>query len=392
MRRIIIAFSIFVLALFFISTVNPVVAQDSTPTPTPGPLTFFTEFPSQVVGLGETVSVDAILRGGKSPQVVQLETVTVPQGWTVTFRGQGKIVKSAYVEPTTDTNIEIRLEPPKDEKSGDYAFVVRAKGETEQSELTIQLTVQEKLPPSISLSCDLPTLTGAPTTTFRYNVTLKNDGSDEPSVNLTADAPNVFQVKFRLAGQEITNLPLPSKDVKNLSIEVSPVADVSAGTYPIKIMAQGSQASAELDLTAEVTGQASLTVTAPDGRLSGQAYAGKDSSIKVTIRNDGSAPARGIELSSTEPTGWTVTFDPTKIDEIGANQQVDVTAHIRPSDKAVAGDYMVDITAKPSEGASKTAEFRITVLTSTLWGIVGVILIAIAVGVVALAVMRFGRR
>jgi len=392
MRRIFVAFSLIVLTLLFISTVNPVVAQDATPTPTPGPLTLFTSFPSQVVGLGETVSVDAILRGGKAPQVVQLEAVTVPQGWTVTFRGQGKIVKSAYVEPINDTNIEIRLEPPKNEKSGDYTFVVRAKGESEQSELTIQLTVQEKLPPSITLSCDLPTLTGSPTTTFRYNVTLKNDGSDEPSVNLTADAPNVFQVKFRLAGQEITNLPLPSKDIKNLSIEVSPIADVPAGTYPIKIMAQGSQASAELDLTAEVTGQASLTVTAPDGRLSGQAYAGKDSSIKVTIRNDGSAAARGIELSSTEPTGWTVSFDPAKIEEIGPNQQVDVTAHIRPSDKAVAGDYMVNITAKPSEGASKTAEFRITVLTSTLWGIVGVILIAIAVGVVALAVMRFGRR
>ncbi|MGB9673268.1 MAG: NEW3 domain-containing protein [Anaerolineales bacterium] len=392
MRRIFLTLSIIVLSLFFITAVSPVVAQEATPTPTPGPLTFFTDFPSQVVGLGETVSIDATLRGGKAPQVVQLETVTVPQGWTVTFRGQGKIIKSAFVQPSNDSNIEIRLEPPKDEKSGDYTFVVRAKGETEQSELTIQLTVQEKLPPSISLSCDLPTLTGSPTTTFRYNVTLKNDGSDEPSVNLTANAPDAFQVKFRLAGQEITNLPLPSKDVKNLSIEVSPVADVAAGTYPIKIIAQGSEASAELDLTAEVTGQASLTVTAPDGRLSGQAYAGKDSSIKVTIRNDGSAPARGIELSASEPSGWTVTFDPTKIDEIGPNQQVDVTAHIRPGDKAVAGDYMVDITAKPSEGASKTAEFRITVLTSTLWGIVGVILIAIAVGVVALAVMRFGRR
>ena len=392
MRRKIATLSIFILTLFFISMVSPVLAQESTPTPTPGPLTFFTSFPSQVVGLGETVSIDATLRGGKTLQVVQLESVTVPTGWTVTFRGQGKIIKSAYVDPNSDSNIEINLEPPKDEKSGDYTFVVRAKGETEQSELTLQLTVQEKLPPSISLNCDLPTLTGSPTTTFRYNVTLKNDGSDEPSVNLTADTQNVFQVKFLLAGQEITNLPLPSKGVKNLSIEVSPIAEVAAGTYPIKIIAQGSEANAELDLTAEVTGQANLTVTAPDGKLSGQAYAGKDSALKITIRNDGSAPARGIELSSSEPTGWTVSFDPTKIEEIGPNQQVDVTAHIRPSDKAVAGDYMVDITAKPSEGVSKTAEFRITVLTSTLWGIVGIILIAIAVGVVALAVMRFGRR
>lgn len=49
-------------------------------------------------------------------------------------------------------------------------------------------------------------------------------------------------------------------------------------------------------------------------------------------------------------------------------------------------------TARPEEGASDSAEFRVTVLTSTLWGLVGVALIAIAVVGVGMAVMRFGRR
>ncbi len=40
----------------------------------------------------------------------------------------------------------------------------------------------------------------------------------------------------------------------------------------------------------------------------------------------------------------------------------------------------------------ETAEFRITVRTSTLWGVAGIALIALAVGVVGLAVVRFGRR
>lgn len=392
MRRIFVPLSLITLLIMLIAAVSPVTAQESTPTPTPGPLTIFTNYPSQVVGLGETVTIEAFLRGGKAPQVVQLEAVDVPKGWTVTFRGDGKIVKSAFVEPDADSTVDIRIEQPKDVQAGTYNFTVRAKGETEQSELKIELTIQEKLPPSITLDCDLPTLRGSPTTTFRYDVTLKNDGSDELTVNLSAEAPASFEVKFRLSGQEITNLPLPSKETKRLSVEVQPVADVSAGTYPVKIVAQGAEANAELELVAEVTGQAELMVTAPDGRLSGQAYAGRDSTLKVTIRNNGSAPARGVELSSSEPTGWSVTFDPAKIEEVPAGQQVEVTAHIRPSEKAVAGDYMININARPSEGTMKTAEFRITVLTSTLWGVVGIILIAVAVGVVALAVMRFGRR
>jgi uncharacterized membrane protein len=37
-------------------------------------------------------------------------------------------------------------------------------------------------------------------------------------------------------------------------------------------------------------------------------------------------------------------------------------------------------------------DFRVTVRTSTLWGVVGIGLIAISVGIVGWAVMRFGRR
>ncbi len=394
MRRIFLPTTLILFALLTIGLVNPVAAQEGSPTatPTPWPLTLFTNYPSQVVGLGETINVPLTLRGGTKPQVVELETVKVPDGWTVTFRGGGKIVKSAFVEPDADTDVDLRLEQPKEVQPGEYTFTLRAKGEGEQSELTIKITIQEKTPPSISLDCDLPTLRGSPTQTFRYDVNLKNDGSDELSVNLSAEVDPRFQVKFRLSGQEITNLPLPSKDTKRLSVEVQPISNVSAGNYPIKIIAEGTEARAELDLVAEVTGQAEISITAPDGRLSGQAYAGRDSSLKVIVRNNGSAPARNVQLSSSEPSGWSVSFDPQTIEQIPAGEQFEVNATIRPSEKAVAGDYIVNITARPNEGASKTAEFRITVLTSTLWGVVGIVLIAIAVGVVAMAVMRFGRR
>jgi uncharacterized membrane protein len=71
---------------------------------------------------------------------------------------------------------------------------------------------------------------------------------------------------------------------------------------------------------------------------------------------------------------------------------VEVTAHVKPPEKAVAGDYVLSLSARPAEGTAKSADFRITVVVATLWGIGGVALIAVAVAVVALAVMRFGRR
>ena len=78
--------------------------------------------------------------------------------------------------------------------------------------------------------------------------------------------------------------------------------------------------------------------------------------------------------------------------EIPAGQSVEVTAQIKPPDKAVVGDYMVTINARPLDSKEQSADFRITLRTSTLWGAAGLGLIALAVGGVGIAVVRFGRR
>lgn len=371
---------------------SAVQAQEATPTSTVPQLTLYTLYPSQVVGVGETVTFSLKLSVTNSPQTVKLEMKQVPDGWTATFRGGGNIIQSAYIQPGTDSTVDLRLDQPTGVKAGTYDFVVTATGQNLQTQLPLEVVIKEKLPPRISLTTDLPTLKGTPSTTFRYNVTLKNEGDEDLTVNLVAQAPNDFTTSFTLAGQDVTSIPVTAGGTKSLSVAVAPVGTVSAGTYPINIQAQGGNAQASLSLSAEVTGQSTLDVTSPDGNLKGNAYIGKDTPLKVTIRNTGSAPAQGIALSSSDPTGWNVTFSPNQIAEIPAGQQVDVTANIHPADNAVAGDYMVTVTAKPADGASKSTDFRITVLTSTLWGVAGIGIIAVSLGVVALAVLRFGRR
>jgi len=110
------------------------------------------------------------------------------------------------------------------------------------------------------------------------------------------------------------------------------------------------------------------------------------------VQNTGSAPARNVELSASQPSGWSVEFEPKQVSAINPDKQVEVTARIKPAEKAAAGDYMITARVRADGGVSKSADFRITVLTSTLWGVVGIALIAVAVMVVGLAVVRFGRR
>ncbi len=354
-----------------------------------------TPYPALTVKAGEVVNLSLELKNfGLPPQYVRLRVEGVPKGWTAAFLGNGRVVEAAFLAPGASENLTLRVEVPEGVKEGRYPMTVLAEGSTAKSELPIVLTVGKVLPPSLKLEVELPVLKGTPTTTFRYRATLKNESDQDLLVGLEADAPQGFEVVFKpqFSGQEVTTLPIKAGETKNLDIEVSPPPKVQAGEYAIRVTARAGAAKASLDLKAIVTGRPELTLTTPDGRLSGRAYAGRESPLKLVIKNRGSAEAKNVELSSFEPSGWEVTFDPKTIPSIPAGQKAEVTAKIKPSAKAIAGDYMVTITAKPKNGTSESADFRITVLTSTMWGIVGVGLVAVALGVLALAVARFGRR
>ena len=356
------------------------------------PLFIYTKYPSQVTEPGKTVSFPLTLKTDTKAQIVKLSMKELPDGWEATFRGSGRIIKSAYITPDNDVTVDLKLEPKGDVAAGDYHFVVLAEGDGVSVTLPLDISVEEKLPPKLTFTTDLPTLKGTPTSTFRFNTTLKNEGDEDLDVNLIADAPPGFTVNFKLSGKDITSLPVEANSSKRITVEAKAFGVIPAGSYPLKVIAQGGDVQAEIDLTIEVAGQPDLKVSGPDGRLSGEAYAGKESPIKVVVVNNGTAEAHNVELSASTPSGWKVTFDPTTIDSIPVGEQVEVTANVVPGEKAIAGDYIVTVRAKPAEGSSASADFRITVRTSTMWGIIGVVVIAIAVGVVALAVARFGRR
>ncbi len=153
-----------------------VSAQEETPGTATPDLLLFTDFPSQVIGVGETVTLKLSLRSGIGAQIVNLAVQGLPEGWTTDFRGGGRSVRSVYIKPDADASVELRVEPPNEVQPGAYRFTVAARGDQAESELPVELIVQEKVPPRLAFQVELPTLRGKPTTVFRYNVTLKNEG------------------------------------------------------------------------------------------------------------------------------------------------------------------------------------------------------------------------
>ena len=357
-------------------------------------LALYTPFPSQSVRVGETINLPITLKGfGLPPQTVQVRVVELAQGWKASLLGGGRVISAVYVLPEGEQNFSLRLEPPPGVRPGTYRFRLVAEGSGTRAELPIALTLGQVLPKRLSLETELPVLKGTPTASFRYRVTLRNESDQDLLANLEADAPENFRVSFSTAfgGQEINSLPLKAGESKDLDVQITPPRQVEAKVYAVTLRALAGEARAELAVNLDITGQVELSLTTPEGRLSGRAYAGRENPVKLVVKNTGSAPAENLEFSSSEPSGWEVKFEPDKLERLASGAESEVAAKIKPSPRAVAGDYILTLRASAGS-AQASADYRVTVQTSTLWGLVGVVLIAVAVGAVGFAVSRFGRR
>ncbi|MEA2951543.1 MAG: hypothetical protein QOJ96_1063, partial [Alphaproteobacteria bacterium] len=161
--------------------------------------------------------------------------------------------------------------------------------------------------------------------------------------------------------------------------------------YPVAVRAAAEDASATADVALDISGQPKLDLTGREGLVSGRASAGAETAITILVTNSGTAPAESVELSGSGPSGWKVAFEPKTVDRVAPGASTEVQALITPTEKAVAGDYVTVLRAS-SRGESASSNFRITVTTSTLWGIAGVGIIGIALLIMVGAVARFGRR
>ena len=113
--------------------------------------------------------------------------------------------------------------------------------------------------------------------------------------------------------------------------------------------------------------------------------------MSIVVQNTGSAPQSEINFQAFKPENWEVKFEPEKIKglEPGAFKQVEMT--LTPAAQALVGDYSVNAQVQ-GEKASRDVEFRITIKAATTWGWVGVGIIVVVIGGLAVAFKTLGRR
>jgi uncharacterized membrane protein len=357
-------------------------------------LYLLTDYPAVSVRPGTASTVSLRLQNyGLAPERYQLSVAGVPAGWTATLLGGGQPVAAAM--PATDSNVglQLRLDIPANAPIGTETLTIKAEGQGAQVSLPVAVTLAKELPAKLAVEATLPSLRGTPKSSFDYSLKIKNDSGRNVTASFVANAPRNFETSFTEAygTQQLSSIPIEAGQSKEVKLKVRPPSTVDAGNYPIAVTVSAEDASAKTDLALEVVGQPQLMLSGRDGLVSGSAVAGVQSNLPVIVTNTGSAPADNIELTASAPSGWKIAFEPKTVERIAPGQEQEVQAQIIPTAKSLAGDYMATIRAA-SRGETASTQFRVTVSTSTAWGMAGAGIIGAALLLMVGAVARFGRR
>lgn len=357
-------------------------------------LYLMSDYPAVTLRPGETSSVSLKLHNyGLPPERLNLAVSGVPSGWTATLMGGGQPVAAAMPATNASVALELRLDVPKSAAEGTQTLTVSANGDSSKVQLPIAVTLAKELPAKLTLTPQLPELRGTTRSSFEYQLAIKNDSGKKLTVSLAAQTPPNFDASFteQYGSQELNAVPVEAGQTKDVKLKVRPPNTTAAGNYKVVARVGAEDTAATADLAIDITGQPKLDISGREGLVSTRATAGKESTVPVVITNTGTAPADEVELTGSAPNGWKISFDPKSVDHIAPNESKEVQAQITPTDKAIAGDYVTTIRAS-ARGESASTTFRVTVSTSTMWGIAGIGIIGVALLVMVGAVARFGRR
>lgn len=256
---------------------------------------------------------------------------------------------------------------------------------------------QEQFEDSLKLSSKFPVLQAKSGEAFEFDVEFIALVSEDRTFDLTVDTPqnwvSIMQPRYddtQISAIRIREFQAAPETIK---VIVAPVPwDLpDPGEYSIILTAISGDLKESIVLKAVVTARYGMDVYTEIGRLNTKATSGEDNHLAIKVRNSGSADLDKITLSSSKPEGWLITFNPENVENLAPGLAQDVDVVIKPADKAIAGDYMITLRANSKE-INDSISIRVTVVTPTIWGWLGIVIVLAVIAGLVVMFRQLGRR
>jgi uncharacterized membrane protein len=356
-------------------------------------LSVTTPFPTIETQPGSSVTFDLAV-ASNTPEVVDLDVAGVPKGWDATLRGGGFVIHSITSAPHAGAAAELEIAVAQDAAPGDYPVTVTGTdaGGT-KSVSTVTLSIADRVNSGVRLSADFPSLSGDPGSTFTYNLTVTNDTPAEQTFTFDPSGPQGWDVSASpTAESQAATVTIDAGGEAGIKVTATPPESADQGSYPIDVAVVGANGGkGAIELEAQVTGTPELALGTADERLDVSGSADHEKRIPMIVANTGSAPLEAVKMAGTAPTDWEISFDPEQIDAVQPGETAQVTAIVKPSSDAVAGDY--SLTVRSSAGSlSSSVDLRYSLGGSRTLGVVAIAVIVAALAALGVVFVKFGRR
>jgi uncharacterized membrane protein len=362
-----------------------------------------TEYSGVTVKAGGTISfsLDFASLDGEGHDIA-LSVESMPDEWSGYFKGGSNEVTRVHINGSGDEEASsitsglatFSLTVPDEATEGTYTVELKADaGSGDTDVLELEISVNEQEAGQSTFSSEYPEQEGASGTVFSFDTTIVNNRSTAQSYALSAQTPEGWQVKFTPSGEStnVVSVEVEAGSSLGMTITVTPTEMVEKGEYTIPVSAISSEDSLSEELAVNITGTYDVQLSTSDGRLSCDAYANKGTNITLTVTNNGNVDLENLNLQSSVSTGWDVEFSESTIELLEAGASKEITATVTPSDNVITGDY-VAVLSISNDLTSDSAEFRVTVKTTTTWGIVAIAIIVVLVLGLAGIFKKYGRR
>lgn len=346
-----------------------------------------TTYPGMTAKAGDSLSYTVTLTNHSDAGITaELSVPELPEGWEGYFSGGGAEISQAYIKAGAEATVTYQLTIPAEAEEGIYAVVLGAN----DARLHLTLDVSAEELGSSALTTQYAEQEGTANVGFTFSTTVQNNTPNEQSYSFSAKAPAGWTVTFFPSGEstQVAAVTVPARSSQAMDVVVTPAADAEAASFTIPISAISATETLETELSVTITGTYLAT---PSGRLSFDAVANKQSAVTLQISNQGNTDLQNVNLTSSAPSGWSVEYSESTIEVLEAGAVREITAYVTPSEDAMSGDYALTFSVKNTE-ASDSEDFRVTVKTETVWGFVGLGLIAAAAAGLWLVFKRLGRR
>ncbi len=390
-----------VMLLFVVLTLGLVPASMAAPRTAladPGPdFDLVVDYPSIMVEPGKTVSLSLrLVNRAKVGRQVDLSLAKAPEGWQSAIKdpGRGFGIRSIYVGPEETKLVSFEAVPPDNVKPGNYSFSIKGLSKDGLNEtLDITVTVAEKVVSGTKVVSQYPVLKGSTGSKFEFKVDLTNGTGEDQSYNLSATAPQGWDVSFQPAfeSKQISSIRMKAGETGGLNIQVQSPKQEKAGEFPVDLQVSAGSERISGTLKVVLTGTSEMIMATNSGRLNMSATAGSPAPLSIMIANSGSADLSGVSFASNKPSGWEVNFDPKTVNGLAPGSTREINVSITPDGTAIAGDYLITLSASNPQ-VSKQLDIRVTVETPTVWGWTGIAIVVLVLAGLYGVFKSFSRR